>query len=333
MKGIALRTTETKIQNGYEAMTAILDFKGIEYVLEMIKSVKAPEGASFLVTKVRVGNKLLWSFKNEQFRGFARFEEIMGIPIICLFSSDWKEIKRIIPLEDLHNSQRIMIAGEMQTVTSRDILEILEMKQGLADKLKVKVKFSENEKTALVFMRRKEEEKEELARQEKKKVHEEKIARIINRPQVSGYDENGFKKYGYPVVGDEWQLLPSGIFVVVVESYNNETGECGELIEAFEVARGKGGKPEKKNTSKVFRKPVKAESAVLEGRFALFEINGTLKEVVVYQDMADVHTANKAGLNSGMLVTTEVKDEKGRHQIYSVTDGEIKPVCHASPLV
>ncbi|MEK9154872.1 MAG: hypothetical protein AAB596_02290 [Patescibacteria group bacterium] len=336
--GSTLRVMEVKLNGACEVMLAKINFKGVEYSIEKVRSVKAPEGAIFLLAKVMAGEpegeKVLWQFKDEEFTGFAYLEEAGGIPVICLVSYA-KKLKRIIPLEDLSSLRRVKVAGEMQVITSRNIAEVIKLKALAAKKLKLEPEFTEAEKAISRVLLDREKEKEEQKRKDRIKEKEERIQRILSRPQVFGYDQSGFKKYGHPVMGDEWCSLPEGTFVVLVESYNNETNECGELIEAFAVSK-KNGKPEKKNASNVQKEPVCPRTNKLTApeaiRIAFFEIEGRLEQIAVYKDIEDVRMARQSGLNGGALVATDNPDEQGRYQIFAVGCKEIETKGHFIPL-
>ncbi|PIR58121.1 MAG: hypothetical protein COU71_00420 [Parcubacteria group bacterium CG10_big_fil_rev_8_21_14_0_10_38_31] len=302
----------------------LVEIKGVKYAIDLIRSLKAEEG-KFLAGSIRADDREIWHFKKAGYNGICTVTEV-GDEVVLCFISYGNQLEGVVPLDCLFDLKTI--GGEM--VTAMDIRKAILLKRRVAKEIGAVAKLSPNEEKASAYLSAKQREKENNERLEKSRLKEERRDEIMSRIAISAYTETGAGRFGRPVVGEEWQCLHSGVYVILVESYNKETKECGPAMEAFAVKKGKGGRIEKENISKVKDGPP-ALANVKAKRVVIVDVDGSIKQVLVYNTIGEIQLAQKAGLNGGSVVTSEdQRDEKGKYFLSLVTVSEIKKLGSGS---
>lgn len=308
-----LQIGETKKSATHEVALGLVEENGVNYAIDLVRSLRAPEG-KFLAGSVKVDAKEIWSFKKTGYNGICTVTEVGDKVIFCFLSYD-KKLEWVVPVDYLKNLQ--VVEGEF--ITSLNMSEVIALKRLVARKIGAEAKFSPLEAKVSAYFFKKQRDDNEALKLEKLRRKEEKRNKIMAREIISAYTNFGAGRFGRPVVGDEWHCLDRGTFVILVESFNEETGECGSAIEAFAVRKGNGGKAEKENATKVtdMCPPVRRRTEVKAGKAVVFDIDGAFRSVPVYKTMDEIRQAREAGLNGGTFATAEDRqDDKGCYTLF-----------------
>jgi hypothetical protein len=161
-------------------------------------------------------------------------------------------------------------------------------------------------------------------------AREKRVTEIMARTVVYGVTAVGGQRYGRPVVGDEWKILPDRTHVVLVESFTNDTP--GKLIEAFMVSKDNGGSARKFAAVPVGLKQQTTQLSkahVVPKRMVCVEIEQEIFEVSIFGSMEDIREARAKGLNGGSYVAV---DAAGQITVLSVFKDKIVTVGDFMPL-
>ena len=295
-------------------------------VIHMIRRKGLTFEGDFLVAKIfdDAEEKLLWEFSRQSFNGLGLLVSVNGVVAIALIGKGLQGVvEDVVLLVDILNN------------TPPNLLHKGQVKQKVAESLCRRYNLSDAER--LVFKRARERERDEVAMQEelkrqlRKRVRAERVAQINARERITVYTIfDGRRRFGLPVVGDEWMSLPHNTHVVLVESYDNESNTVGALVEAFKVHKlGGGKKPEKGFPAPVVwdkSLSVKATAPKPLGSIVIEFDDDACYEVAVYASMEDIRQARLAGLNGGTYVTPITRMKDGRYEVYSVHTNEISTV-------
>ncbi len=309
-----------------------------DFILEMIRSVKAPQSADFLPAKVLKDNITWWSFKvnHPNYDGLAKLVAIGGEMVLALCSRDRKYVDQVIPVNDLLQMQQLE-NGEY--VGGRKLQEFMKLKRSVAQKLRLEPHWTEREVVmrnalakAFAEASAKKADAERKAGEERrsamKKEKEERRAKIASRKRLHVFTATGDRRNGIPVVGDEWKLLGSDIFCVSVESFDAETGGVGKPVESFVTTRVKGA------IDRAAVKIVTLDNPATPKRTALGKVSmvvmtlkGHPEEVMMAPDMDYVRSLNdEYKLNSGTLVACPKAGDEARYSVFRLKDGVIEPM-------
>lgn len=320
-----LKIVQSRKDLTHEVMLGLATISGVRYAVDFVRSLETKKG-KFLTGSIRADGKEIWSFKNARYNnarysGICVVTEISDKVVLC-FLSHSNMLEWVVPIEHLRESQ--MIDGEM--ITSVDIKEVINLKYLAAREIGVVAKLSPLEEKVSTFLCRKQRDKENAEKIEKRRLKEEKRNEIMSRETISAYTDTGSGRFGKPVTTNEWHCLPNGTRVILVESFNQETGKYGPVLEAFIARKNKGGRTEKENVSKVRDERPAPVERVMARRFITVEMDdGSIRQVPVYSTMGEIQLAQKAGLNGGSLVTSEdQRDEKGEYLVSSI-NGVLEP--------
>ncbi len=261
------------------------------FIIEMLLGKAAVAFGDFLISKViNQDKKVLWSFKDEQFGGFAHLYwcEKLSEYFITLVRRGSDEIVKLIALADLPNMHLAEVDGKKSLVGGRSALDLLSAKKILAKENGVKYFLSDNELKLEAYLknqRQVEAKKRKLDEQiefEKKAVQrKERIDAMLAQPKVSAWRaDNGQGLSGIPVSNEEeWKALPDGTRVIRLED--------GLPVEAFIVSKTVGGRCKKANRLDVVAEcPVIEKESTAEVVFSakemkLFVLDGVPVEVAV----------------------------------------------------
>lgn len=285
---------------------------GQTFGIKMIRSVNFPDG-NFLVSEVQsVANKPLWKFQDEKYEGLGLLAKVGDAIVIALvgFGKSGK-VERVIPLRNLLNAEQA------------DLRTMIQLKIGAANFLKRDHALT----TAESIVHRIDDERrraereatEKAAAEAREKAREERLKTLLARGQVTCYTADGKKRYGIPVLANEWMSCTPGTFVVLVDSID-ESGKIGNVIEAFQVVKERGKNPKKGSPAPVtlVQPEVKKPVVVQPIRTAVCERESLVYEVRLYASQEQILAAQKAGLNSGALVAVDSKDKDGKIAVQAV---------------
>lgn len=319
----------------HEVEVGTIAVDGVEYTIEFLKSKRLEGRGDFLPASMRKKGQRIWSFKDEGIAGIAKLIEASpGVPVICVIvgSGKGQRVARVIPLSSLSRRHPIMIRGNTHFVDpDEDIGETVRLKQLTAKQLGIGISFSDIENQVAQYQQQKivKKRKEEEAEREAERVREaharrERINGIMFRKKITGFTAEGRPFRGIPVTRDEYQCLPKGTYVILVDSYDQITNSHGNLIEGFRLGKTPGGRIEKVNLTPVSKiNPITnttSEAVPEAAYFILIEHEKRVKRVLVFTSQENIRIARERGLNGGTLVTTETaKQEDGRYEVYSVT--------------
>lgn len=304
------------------------------FIVHMIRKAGLSFEGNFLVAKVfdHAESKRLWEFPKYSFEGLGLLAQAGNEVVITLVSKgrDGK-VEEVFPFSSIATHQPTNLRRKIEL--KRLAAEYLGKSYNLTNTERAVVKRDSE--------RRREEEQTERERQHeaRQQARMELIARITSRGRVEAYTSDGRKRYGLPVVGEEWQSLSGGTYVVLVESYDDTTGDMGNPIEAFEIVKEKGKNPKKGFPAPVTWRqsaenlqavavniPQPAEVIVIETD------DGDAFEVAVYASMDDIRTARERGLNSGSYVAARDRTVGERYEVFSVHAEKVKTLGLFKPI-
>lgn len=314
----------------HEIIVMDVNVEGRTLEVEALRSKKAPHG-DFLPASVRVkGQKeRIWSFQELKVIGFTGLAKLFrlepkGQPHIDLIGLTDRNgfLVSVIPLHCLGNGAitntenygLVFLGGKLQPH------ELMRLKSQLAHQEGLVCQFTSAEQALLkdIFNLEEAEVKAEQTRREAARLERRKA--VLSRPQITAYTKAGEKVRGVPVASDEWEVLGNGQTAVLVETYDQETGQPGKPLEAFRVEKTRGGR-----TIKCDRKTgitlelSKPEAMALA--FKMFRIDGILSSMpVVSRDELD---QLRQKLNSGTKVAVPEGD---KFKIYSLEKGKSHPI-------
>lgn len=303
----------------HEIETGFFEVDGVRYDVDFIRSKRA-RGGSFLPAAVHLDGKKVWSFQAEKFQGLAFMAVVGGLPVICLCRNHG--VEDIRPLPDLGKIQSLVVAGEKRTIHVRPILEIVRLKAEAAKQLGDHPVFTTEENAAVASHNKEvaakteamaaEKKATEAAEREKREAkRRERVQEIQLRRVPFVYYEDGQRVRRTAttvVVGDEWMMFPDNTFVLLVSSYDDESHECGGVLETFHVSKARGGRPGKRGVKPVSDSPSGVEKLGPAGAKPVMpeakemisvKIDGESRQVIVFGNMDEIRAARVAGLNNG----------------------------------
>jgi hypothetical protein len=306
-----------------------------DFVIEQLKSPLASVNAEFLPVRVLYRSSKVWSFRDDHkrhgFEGMAFLREIDDELVIVLVQR--KKLFEVIPVLDLADRKRI---GD-EYVGGRKLKKLVELKQRLADDEGMQPIWSQREEAlqkAITKMANdarhaalQATEAEILKRNEEQRVaRERKRAEILARHRLFVYTLSGERRFGHPVVNDEWLSLGDGCYCVAVTSYDSTNGAAGEPIEAFWVKKD-GTRKERRAVVAVTSHPPAAKPERLQKvQFLTVPIKGEPEEVILVQNMGDIRYLHEQGLNKNTLVMCPKAGDEGRFSVFMITANTIESV-------
>lgn len=298
-----------------------------EVTLEMLRSKKVPDGDFLPANAADSQGKRLWSFKDENFDGFGKLVEFKGEYFIYLEDRQ-RVIHRIILVSDLPKIQRIAIGDQFITIGGRDAHELYLLKVEIAKFLHATFVATKDEQDLLSVMaalHKVELEKERIRKQEELQAKEQaklqRIAEILARVKITAHTDDGKKRFGSPVVGSEWEMLPNDTAVVVVNDLEEKIP-----TEAFFVKRNAGGRVSKGSPVKVSAQAVVVPKDIaaprIEGSGIIrVLIDGRLTSVVNFSKK-NFDLLRKTGLNSGTMVSVGEPNTAGKYTVVQLKGSE-----------
>lgn len=297
------------------------------FIVHMIRKrgLLLPNGGDFLLAKVFDGGEknLLWQFPKGSFDGFGLLAKAGDETVVALVRKGrGGAVEEVIPFSTLLHSpvelhRKVRLKMQAAEFLGRDyVLSTAE-----------RIIIERDDERRKEEDRRREEEKRaarQSAFEARRRAREELTSRVQARSRLEVFTADGQRRSGFPVTGTEWLSLPDGTFVVLVESYDEETGEVGTPIEAFRTVKKEGKNPAKGSSAPVLlKRPERAVKPVLAVvKTIVIETADGAFEVAVYATMENIRRAREAGLNSGALVTAEDRAHSdGRFEVFSVCDG------------
>ncbi|MEZ4195409.1 MAG: hypothetical protein R3B53_03415 [Candidatus Paceibacterota bacterium] len=330
-----LNLIEQKVERGFDV--EICDWEG--FVLHMIRSLQRPDHDPHLPASVHQDGKLLWSYTRDHkgFRGLAQLFEHKGEYVIGLCC--WHELYDVIPVRDL--PKMVKIGGVF--LGGRELDDIIQLKLELAKEHGLQPIWSDlqcqrvsqiREEQKLVTTPAKAKSNTSDTSKAKKLsarvAREARQAKILKRSRQYVFTKNGESRNGVPVVGDEWMCLMDGTYCVSVSSYDDETGEVGEVQECFIVVKKGGGNPKQAHPSRVFKENLTLVNKINKGNddlsVKLIKVAGKVQPVVMAGSMDGIRTLRDQGLNGGTLAMCPKAGDEGRFAVFKLTSGKIEPV-------
>lgn len=294
-------------------------------------------GGEYMPSRVfdMLGNNL-WSFKDEKENGFegrGRLVLFKKISDLVIYLENREGITKVIPLMSLARFKPIKLGDELLNLGGRTLEEMAELKKGLAKELGRKAIFTKEEDEALeeVWLirkanRRAEREEEEARRaeehQRRKEERRKKTEAILKRSPITVYTAEGQILGGIPVVGSEWQLLPGHIKVVLVESFDEETGLPGKPMEAFIVKKIDYQREKTYVKNLVFsKKPVSEKVIPVALDKLFFRIGGKFVKILHFSS-EDAKLLREQGVDSETMIAVGVPDANGKYCIVLLNENK-----------
>lgn len=280
---------------------------------DMILPHTAPLNAAPLCSSVYNGQQRIWNFQEEKFVGRAHLLYVNETPIVALVGKDSGAVEKVVALP--------VLAEE----SSLGIKVRIELKIAAAAELVVEYALDTSERKvhARLTLERAEAAKRQLIerqaaqateREERQQRRAERRQAVLARQDLAVVNTAGKPLYGKPVVSDEWQSLPDGTWVVLVESYDSQTGHCSGLTSHFVVSK-KGGhcRQSAVTTDITFRTRQKVEAPKPLG-VVLLEMEDDVHEVLLY-DPVGVKALKERRIEGLWAVRTDQGLVAGRNQL------------------
>lgn len=257
----------------------------------------APEHATAICGSIYHDGTLAWKYQANRpadFDGRAHLIELDGVALIAYVDRE----QRLTAIETIDSvvfgqstgikaavtlkyaaAAHLCLAEVVLTANEGKVSSRLDAERAERAKAELHVRRAENERQ----------------KQERAAAREEKRKQILGRQQLKLQDSSGRRLFGIPVIGDEWQCLADGTWVVVVSAHHE--GVVGELLEHGVVSK-KGGKPQLKSVTPDLRfaqtKVIKAPEPV---GTILLEINDDVHEVSLFRfsDLAALKESGSLG--------------------------------------
>lgn len=258
----------------------------------------APAGAEFLPSNITQGGREIWRFDKDSEATMAFLREYDNEPVLAL--STPRKLLDVLFIADITLIMTVKIkGGKEKKIPARSLIALALCKRELAKDLAREPVYTSDEMLVLKAhdqkvgeeARRKahDERSDNLRKKEEGRVasiavHEGKVKSIMNRQEVRCFTvDYGQPRRGRPVVGNEWECLKNSTFCILVDSYDNETGKCGNLIESFRV-RKDGAKAKRQDIEKVQLERVEnAVAGDIEAEdVETFTVNGEAMLMPVY---------------------------------------------------
>ena len=264
--------------------------------------------SEFRPSKIMLGGKQVWSFKDQVFEGHGLLAQAGDDIVIALIGKASSAIDKIVSFSSL-------AGGGALTVDARIDMKVaaatfLDCRPVLTD---IERRFSDI-RAARARLAREAEQQEQL--QQKLQRRLQRRGEILGRETVTMETFDGQQRYGHPVIEGEWQCLESGTYVVLVD-------DKGLPIESFIVKTGDGKPPRKfaaklAVSDKVSTLTQKVTPALPQSiGTELFELGDDAYEISVYTDMNAIRAHRAAGMNGGTKVAVPLP-EKGKYALYAV---------------
>lgn len=323
---------------------AVYEIAGLK--VETLKSKNAPEGAEFLPSKVvNAKGETLWKFdKNRYLGAYAWLREVDDDDLIIAYATR-SAVYEVIPVKDLPSMRLVKDdSGRMSYEGGRNSQAIVELKLIIAEDLGLEPIFSTSEALIAKLLRRRKAEARAEAEAEQKaqaqaareaRVREQqlRITRILERKPLIGFTADGQRLTGIPVVGDEYQSLPHGKWVMLVESYDESTGKAGDIIEHFVVSKTGSGRVSKAQVRVVTAtNPKQVQVTATKRGEQVVEIDNVFHTVSLY-DQAGISALHAAGLNSATKVGLWPTNKDGTITIFEVVKKGPREIGRYKPLV
>lgn len=307
-----------------------------DFTIQMVKPATANESAEFKPGRVLKNNVEWWMFQKDHpgYRGTGKLVEHNDELLICLINKG--DLDQVLPIRDLPNFQK---TKDEEFIGGRGLKELMKLKEAIAVELGLEPVWSEREarmRQAVRDVGKSERDAKEAAakkakataEEERKRVREEERAKILSRKRQYAFTATGDRRNGIPIVGDEWEKLPSDTFCIQVESWDDETSEAGAFIESFIVSK-KGTKKVRVAVIAVTRdnpqRPL-AATKPLEVEPIIVTIKGEPEEVIPVDNMEAVRALNERKLNSGTLVMCPKAGDEKRFSVFRLIGGKIEAV-------
>lgn len=267
------------------------------------------------------GRKILWDSRDENrpdllfFLTRVNYREEEGLLVVAFVErGPGGKVVEIRTLNDI-------------TDEDDDCLKRHALLKGLAaDSLDLDAEFSPMEKVVLRDVRQN--SAIDDSRGERQRRRDEIRDRVMIRPTITVLKKDGIgNRYGVPVTLDEWHSLRHGTFVILVSSYNEETHEVGEALEAFEVIKLQGKHPQKGNPCEVTsrsREEILAEAPQPVAE-AVVKINGKYRPVTVFESVEALGSACGLTINGNALASAkDAPSEADTVMVYSATSNGLQ---------
>lgn len=308
--------------------------------VNLIRSIKAPEGAEFLPASVFVDQKKVWSFpeeKKEGFKGFAFIRNVASEVIILLLDHN-ERIVKVVPLYDLA-SQIIIKSGDKSMVLGvRSAEKLYDLKMAAHKELRLRYELTDKEKkirAERIVAEKAEIEKNKLKAEAQRR---EKLGEILKRPEVYVYIENAKRLRGLPVTSAEWEILPNDTRVVIVKEYDGKLKKpAGDPIEFFIVTKGDGSRRPKKSAkySKLsWEKPITEEDEKY-GVLGIIEVDladGEGVQTIGHVNDDGLRKLQNQDVNGGTPVAVGEPDTEGKIKVVRLEVDKVEEVGYFLPI-
>lgn len=321
-------TIESRTTDRMEIETIEFAVGAVTLTADLLLPRNAPEHATPLIGKLRKGSLLLWNFQCKDFDGRAHLIYVNDQAVIAYVNRD-QVLTKIETIESIVSGQPTGIKATVQLKYAA--AEFIGCDHVELSKVEAKVSAKLDEERA-------EQAKADLAARaaERQRQNEERAAlrearrqSIMARQELKLRTSSGKILHGRPVVGDEWQCLADGTWVVRVSAYLD--GVTGDLIEHGVVSK-KGGqvKLAALTTDLQFADRDQQPTAEVPTPLGiiLLEIENDVHEVSLYA-AKDVKQLKKLGIlglfatkNGDELIVGKVVDQNGTIMMKMVTAKE-----------
>lgn len=309
------------VENGkkHDICIGVISAGGIDLSIRLGKSLLAnlePDKAEYIINSIvevdEDGKKeFLWSFRQEAdgLKGVARLYDLENYGWVIALVGRFKEqvnkswgITKVIPLDAL--------LGNIYNPT-----ELTRLKIYLAKALDEHYVLSDEE----WGLRKKYLKEKDISKTQRRKEWIDRQQQVRARRKIQVFNVDGLRLYGIPVTDDDLEYLPDSTPVIIVSSYDDETGDVGELLEACFIKQARSGprkvgskigltwdEPEEEIAPFVEAEPISLVVDGKEGSFTLFSKAGM-----------DSFYRNNFSMKA--TVAIDEPDDEGRYPLIRIT--------------
>ncbi len=290
----------------------------------MLRARNLPPHVGFLVSKIETDGKKIWDYALDGEGNICLLVKALSEALIAhLEKGPQGKVLRVVPISHLgkHVNADIakMISLKLAVGASLNRGHILTKPEQMVFQIKGD-RFVAEQKA-----------RRDAEEAEANKRRQERITRVMMREPIEVWTATGQRRSGQPALYAEWPSLETGTQVVIVKSFDDSTGEYGEVVEAFKVGRERGKNPHKENPAPVsITKPSvkqieEAAPATPVGK-GLIEKGTAFFEVPIYSSKKVIDRAVAQGLNGGTYVVAGDTIKGDKAKVYIAQGGKAKEV-------
>ncbi len=322
--------TEAKDTTTHEVEVGRVEDGGNSFILTLIRNKSFPHLPFVVAQATDAKETFKWSFQQEQFPGVGILAKAGEQVVIALIGKGvGGKVERVLPLSWLTHRKPLGLKAKLAlkhaagVYLDKEVL-VTDAEKNIVTQAELRAREAARAAAAVEAAAR------QTAYEAREAARKERVKRILTRDGIVTFTAAGEERFGIPVLANEWQSLPAGTKVILVETFDMDTEASGTPIEAFSII-----KPPASNATKGSKILVSAArplvrdrpvAGVRSVRTVLVEMNDDVFDVALYGSMDAIRAARAAGLNSGSYAAVLPMQGVNELQVFSVHHDRIDTV-------